>query len=331
MNDMQTLFRRAAQLESQALPYALVTVVRALAPTSAKAGDKAIVCEDGTIYGWIGGGCAQPAVIRAVRQALADGRPRNLRITPEKSGEEILEDMLEFAMACHSGGTLELFVEPVLPKPELVVFGASPVAQSLVSLAPRVGFRVTWVDEATALAEGAEDVPRIGHQQLTQIAAGAFAVVATQGKGDLQALQGALSLRARHIAFVASRRKGDLLKESLASSGADPAAVAAIEAPAGSIIDAQTPEEIALSVLASLVSRRRARTTVHAAATPSRSVPVAKSPRGAQASPHACCGDTAEKTIPLETARAGSCCDSAATPTATGTIAAGEPQANSSG
>jgi xanthine dehydrogenase accessory factor len=332
MNDMQTLFRRAAQLESQALPYALVTVVRALAPTSAKAGDKAIVCDDGTIYGWIGGGCAQPAVIRAVRQALSDGKPRNVRITPEKSGEEMLEDMVEFTMACHSGGTIELFVEPVLPKPELVVFGASPVAQSLVSLAPRVGFRVTWVDEATVLAEGAEEVPRIGHQQLTQIAAGAFAVVATQGKGDLQALQGALSLRARHIAFVASGRKGDLLKESLASSGADPTAVAAIEAPAGYIIDAQTPEEIALSVLASLVSRRRSRTPADsvADAAPSRSVPVAKGPPIAQASPHACCGDTAEKTGPVATARAGSCCDSAATPTATGPIAAGEPQAKSS-
>jgi xanthine dehydrogenase accessory factor len=334
MNDMQTLFRRAAQLESQALPYALVTVVRALAPTSANAGDKAIVCGDGTIYGWIGGGCAQPAVIRAVRQALSDGKPRNVRITPDKSGEEMLEDMVEFTMACHSGGTIELFVEPVLPKPELVVFGASPVAQSLVSLAPRVGFRVTWVDEATALAEGAEEVPRIGHRQLTQIAAGAFAVVATQGKGDLQALQGALSLRARHIAFVASGRKGDLLKESLASSGADPTAVAAIEAPAGYIIDAQTPEEIALSVLVSLVSRRRAgvRTTAHSAAdaTPSRSVPVAKGPQVAQSSSHACCGDTAEKTVPVATARAGSCCDSAATLPATGPIAAGEPHAKPS-
>ena len=258
MNDVQTLFKRAGELQAHAVPYALVTVVRALAPTSAKPGDKAIVCGDGTIYGWIGGGCAQPAVIRTVRQALADGRPRNIRITPDKSGEEILEDIVEFTMTCHSAGTIDLFIEPILPKPELVVFGPSPVAQSLVSLAPRVGFHVTWVDKTAALVDGEDEVRRIGERELDQIAAGAFAVVATQGKGDLQGLQAALAIRARHVAFVASRRKGDLLKESLLSAGANPAAVAAIEAPAGYAIDAQTPEEIALSVLASLVAKRRA-------------------------------------------------------------------------
>jgi len=268
MNDMQTLFKRAAELEAQATPYALVTVIRALAPTSAKPGDKAIICGDGTIYGWIGGGCAQPAVIRTVRQALADGKSRNVRITPDKSGEEILEDIVEFTMTCHSGGTIDLFIEPVVPKPDLVVFGASPVAQSLVSLAPRVGFRVTWIDEAAALADGGDEVRRIGERDLARIAPGAFAVVATQGKGDLQGLKSALAIGARHIGFVASRRKGDLLKESLISGGSDPLAVAAIEAPAGHDIDAQTPEEIALSVLASLVARRRAGARVHAHATP---------------------------------------------------------------
>ncbi len=264
MNDMHTLFKRAADLEAQATPYALVTVIRALAPTSAKPGDKAIICADGTIYGWIGGGCAQPAVIRTVRQALADGKARNVRIAPDRSGEEILEDIVEFTMTCHSGGTIDLFIEPVVPKPELVVFGASPVAQSLVSLAPRVGFRVTWVDETAALAAGGDEVRRVGERDLAHVAAGALAVVATQGKGDLQGLKGALAIGARHIGFVASRRKGDLLKESLIGGGSDPQAVASIEAPAGHDIDAQTPEEIALSVLASLVSRKRAGTRAHA-------------------------------------------------------------------
>lgn len=286
MNDMQTLLKRAADLESQGLPYAIVTVIRALAPTSAKPGDKAIVCGDGTIYGWIGGGCAQPAVIRTVRQALADGKSRNVRITPDKSGEEVIEDVVEFTMTCHSGGTIDLFIDPVVPRPELVVFGASPVAQSLVGLAPRVGFRVTWIDQATAAPDAGNDVRRIGDGDLAQVAAGAFAVVATQGKGDLQALKNALAIRARHVAFVASRRKGDLLKEALRHGGVDAIAVDAIEAPAGYDIDAQTPEEIALSVLASLVSRRRART--RAAVRPKTE---ATAPTAAASAKPSCCSE----------------------------------------
>ena len=300
MNDVQTLLKRATDLELQSVPFALVTVIRALAPTSAKPGDKAIVCEDGTIYGWIGGGCAQPAVIRTVRQSLADGKPRNVRITPQQSGEEILEDIIEFTMTCHSGGTIDLFVEPVVPKPELVVFGASPVAQALASLGPRVGFQVDWVGaEVVALTHASDEVRRIAEQELDRVRSGAFAVVATQGKGDLQGLKGALAIHARHIAFVASQRKGDILKESLLGAGFDAQAVSAIEAPAGQPIGAQTPEEIALSVLASLVARRRA--AVHAES-PSPAPEKAAAP--AESGQHACCGGKAHlaEPAPVETA-----------------------------
>lgn len=318
MNDMQTLFKRASELEAQATPYALVTVIRALAPTSAKPGDKAIVCADGTIYGWIGGGCAQPAVVRTVRQALDDGKARNIRITPDSAGQQILEDIIEFTMACHSGGTIELFIEPVVPKPELVVFGTSPVAQSLVSLGPRVGFRVTWVGEAAALADPSDEIRRIGEQELERIPAGAFAVVATQGKGDLQGLKRALAIRPVHIGFVASRRKGDLLKESLVSSGCDPEAVAAIEAPAGRAIEAQTPEEIALSVLASLVAKRRAgaRATtpphVEAAAALTARASSATTPAAIEMASSSCCNSEAAELAPAAMGAASCCAEPAA-------------------
>jgi xanthine dehydrogenase accessory factor len=319
MTDLHTLFRRAAELESHAVPYAFVTVIRSLAPNSARSGDKAIVCDDGTIYGWIGGGCAQPAVIRTVRQSLSDGHPRNVRISPQANGEKLLEDSVEVGMTCHSGGSLELFIEPVLPKPELVIFGVSPVAQALASLAPRLAFSVTWVDAASAVPLGPDDVRHIGEQALEQISPGAYAVIATQGKGDLQAMKRALSIRARHVAFVASRRKADVLKESLMSSGWDPESVAAIEAPAGYAIDAQTPEEIALSVLASLVSRRRAGARAEAPAPDLRPAVAAPDigqrepgagPGAATQAAHACCQEAPRTQAPAARESAGhsACC-----------------------
>ena len=186
------LFQRGAELERDGVPYALVTVLRVLAPASAKPGDKALVTGDGAIHGWIGGGCAQPAVIRTVRQALADGQPRQIRVAPERTGNEALEDIIEFTMSCVSGGTLELFIDPILQKPDLVIFGQSPVAAGLASLAPRVGFRVSWVvPEGTAEAAEASADPEVAlvpREELGAVRAGSYAVVATQGRGDLAAL-----------------------------------------------------------------------------------------------------------------------------------------------
>ena len=111
------LLATATRLLQQGEPYALVTVLRVQAPASARPGDKAIVTPDGIVQGWIGGGCAQPAVLRTVRKALADGRAQMIRIAPAEEGlMRELEDVLEFGMACHSGGTLELFVDPMLPR-----------------------------------------------------------------------------------------------------------------------------------------------------------------------------------------------------------------------
>jgi len=251
----------AQRLQQQDQPYALVTVLRVLAPASARPGDKALVTADGIQHGWIGGGCAQPAVLRTVRLALADGRARMIRIAPAEEGHmRELDDVLEFGMACHSGGTLELFIDPMLPRARLTVIGDSPLAAALAGLAPRVGLPVT------VLAHGA-DASRFpdAEQVLTDdegghdIAPGSFVVIATQGRRDLQGLRAALALQARQVFFVASARKAQVLKAALVESGHDAAAVAAIVAPAGQPIGAQTPEEIALSVLAAVVAARRGR------------------------------------------------------------------------
>jgi xanthine dehydrogenase accessory factor len=232
----------AQRLQAQQQPFALVSVLRVQAPASAKAGDKAVVTADGIVQGWIGGGCAQPAVLKTVRAALADGRARLVRIAPAEEGTmRELDEVLEFGMACHSGGTLELFVDPVLPVARLVVIGDTPLAAALANLAPHVGWTTEHLRDEAAAAP----------------APGAFVVVATQGRRDLQGLRAALAAQAQQLFFVASARKAAVLKAALIEAGEDAAAVNAIVAPAGQPIGAQTPEEIALSVLAAVVAARR--------------------------------------------------------------------------
>ncbi|HEX4511702.1 MAG TPA: XdhC family protein [Burkholderiaceae bacterium] len=297
MNTAEAVFERAQLLQQSGTPYALVSVIRALAPASARAGDKAVVTADGQMHGWIGGGCAQPAVLRTVRQVLAEGHARLMRISPADEGsEKTLGDVLEFGMTCHSGGTLELFVDPILPRARLVVIGSSPVARSLVTLAPHVGFAVT------AVAPGSDVDALPGAQRVLvdddpatvrpHVGAGAWVVVATQGRRDVQGLRLALALEARQVSFVASAKKAQVLKASLVAAGADGAAVDAIVAPAGYPMAATTPEEIALSVLAAIVSARRA-TTVEALLAhdaPALAVIAKAAPAAATPARGSCCG-----------------------------------------
>jgi xanthine dehydrogenase accessory factor len=258
----------AARLHDARQPFVLVTVLRAQAPTSAKAGDKALVTADGHIHGWIGGGCAQPAVVKTARRALADGSPRTIRVAPRNdSAEHAPGDVLEFDMACHSGGTLELFIDPVLPAAELTVIGDSPVALALAGLAPGVGFRVSLVIQGAragdhpgvAVVIDRDDPAWVGER----LGRGGYVVVATQGRRDLQGLKAALALRPSHLWFVASARKASVLRGDLLAAGEDADGVARIISPAGEPIGARTPEEIALSVLAGIVAARRGRGASH--------------------------------------------------------------------
>lgn len=274
----------AQRLQDQGQPYALVSVLRVQPPASARPGDKAVVTADGIVCGWIGGGCAQPAVLKTVRQALADGRARLIRIAPSDEGEvRDLGDVLEFGMACHSGGTIELFVDPVLPRASLVVIGDSPVAASVVALAPRVGFDVAVVAhgaDASRFPDSAQVVDTDDAAAVAdRVAPGAFVVVATQGRRDVQGLRAALALHARTVWFVASARKAAVLRASLVEAGADADAVAAIVAPAGQAIGAQTPDEIALSVLVAVVAARRGAAVAPVTESPTRPAAAVAAPK----------------------------------------------------
>ena len=276
MGESDSVLDKANSMRLAGKPFALATVVRCESPTSAKPGAKAIITPDGAIEGWIGGGCAQPAVIKTALKCLQDGQPRYIRIAPSQPAA-LAEDVTEFGMACHSGGTLDLFIDPVVPRPALLVLGTSPTAQALSALAARVGFSVTVAfKEAThQLFPDAQSVLQtLDGAALTSIRP-QFVVVATQGKRDEPALEAALATDAPYIAFVASAKKAEKLRVYLKERGHPAARVDAIVAPAGIEIGALTPEEIALSVLAGLVAARRA---TPAAATAEGRAPVAVPP-----------------------------------------------------
>src|SRR6516165_690104 len=131
---------KANELLAKGEPFAVALVVRYQAPISGKPGNKAIICADGKMRGWIGGGCAQPSVVKEALKALADGQPRLVRISPSASAEE---GIVDYTMTCHSGGTLDIYIEPILPKPHVLILGRSPVAQTLIKLAKTIGYAVT--------------------------------------------------------------------------------------------------------------------------------------------------------------------------------------------
>jgi xanthine dehydrogenase accessory factor len=257
-------------LKARSTPFALATVVRTVAATATKAGAKAVIGADGTISeGWIGGGCARAAVLKAALDALADGKPRLVSVQPKdllgaqgvEPGEE--RDGIRFASnMCPSKGTMDVFVEPIMPMPELVIFGASPVAVALADLGGRMGFSRTIVAPAEDQLAFEEAERRIEGYALDVVPtvmpnARRFVVVATQGRGDKPALQAALAVGARYVAFVGSRAKGQSLRRLLVREGVEAEALAALKVPAGLDIGALTPEEIALSILAEVIQARR--------------------------------------------------------------------------
>jgi xanthine dehydrogenase accessory factor len=240
--------------------FAVATVVRCRPPTSGKPGDKAIVYADGKLWGWIGGGCAQPVVIREALNALADGKPRLVRISPTAEGAE--EGIVDYTMTCHSGGALDIYIEPMLPSPHIVILGRSPVARTLAKLGRAVGYAVSIVAPELDAEDFAEaDLVLIQAKDFNlgqiKITPQTHLVVATQGEDDETALEQAVGSGATYIAFVASKVKAAKVVDYLREKGVASETLSQIRAPAGLDIGAASPEEIAVSILAEIVQVRR--------------------------------------------------------------------------
>lgn len=257
-DDSEEILDCMARMKGEERPFAVATVVRVEGAAAVRAGAKAVIRGDGEIIGWIGGGCTAGAVRKAGLQSLVNGRARLIRVQP--AGDEPAGDDVEsFKSVCPSGGTVEVFIEPVLPRPALLIAGASPVARVLCDLASRIGYAVTVAalpGDLEAFGSAVERIEGFDLGAAPRVDSG-FLVVATQGRRDREALQAALQSGAPWVAFVGSRKKAAALKKAMAEAGVDKARLDALRSPAGMHIGAVTPEEIALSILTDIVRERR--------------------------------------------------------------------------
>src|SRR5579862_6221749 len=240
---MRIILEEISELTRRGQPFALATVVWRQSPSSSQPGSRAIITAEGEVHGWIGGACAEPVVIREAQRVMADGAAKLLLLgTPDQFGAAVPEGMTVIPIACQSEGALEIYIEPILPVPHLVIVGNSPMARTLADLARALGWRTDLVsgpDFATATADERSMV-----------------VVATQGHDDEDVLERAVAARPAYLGLVGSRRRGATVLGYLADRGVPQEELDRVKVPAGLDLGKTTHEEIAVAILAELVQLR---------------------------------------------------------------------------
>ena len=238
--------------------YARVTVVWVRCPVSAHAGDLALVTADGRLRGWVGGSCSEPVVVRQALEALDDGLPRLVHLAPPGDLPADREGLVVVPLTCASEGALEVFVEPHLPRPHLVIVGRAPVVRALAVMGGAVGFDVVVMERDELDLTELDGIPVVQGLDMAKAAAGpdSFVVVATMGRYDEDALEAALATGARYVALVASARRAATVMELLAATGVAPEVLAQVRAPAGIRLGALPHAEIAVAVLAEIVATK---------------------------------------------------------------------------
>jgi xanthine dehydrogenase accessory factor len=241
--DSWGVLAQADELARRGQAFALATVVWRQAPSSGQQGSRAIIMASGELRGWIGGACAEPVVIRAAQQVIAEGVPRLLLLgTPEQFGAAVPDGITVVPISCQSEGALEVYIEPVLPVPHLVVVGRSPMAHTLTELATALGWRTALIDSPDFSASDADERSMV--------------VVATQGHGDEEAVEQAVAARPAYLGLVGSHRRGAAVLGYLADRGVPADQLDRVRVPAGLDLGRTSHREIAVAVLAELVQLR---------------------------------------------------------------------------
>tara|TARA_B100001750_G_scaffold240950_1_gene251542 strand:- start:2312 stop:3268 length:957 start_codon:yes stop_codon:yes gene_type:complete len=247
--------KRIAELENSGDPFAIATVVDTVAPTSAKPMSKAIITQDGQLEGWIGGGCSQDIIISEALNCIKTGKSILIRLSPNDDNNSLESYKKNVLMACESEGTLEFHLEPVLPMKKLVIYGTTPSAETLANLGDLMNFEVHLMGgnfEALNLTGNIHT-----SDEIKIIPSTSFSIVATQGKGDLKALEAAIGSNPEYLALIASKRKGNKLLNGLKKKGISNQDIEKIKYPAGLDIGAVTPQEIAASIIAEIIQIMR--------------------------------------------------------------------------
>jgi xanthine dehydrogenase accessory factor len=249
---------QAARLRAEERPFVIATVVAYKSPQSARPGSKAIINPDGSIEGWIGGGCVQPIIAREAQKALRTGKPMLVSISPEAAHGD-WKGVEVYQMTCQGGGSLEIYLEPVIPKPELLIVGRSPVAEILAGLGRMLDFKVTVADPDASPEQfpDADFVLNDLQAARARIKPDSFVVVATMGNGDEEGLEAVAGASPRYAGLVASREKAKSLFQYLRDKGAASEDLDRIKCPAGIELGSETLPEIALSVMAEIIRLRR--------------------------------------------------------------------------
>jgi xanthine dehydrogenase accessory factor len=237
------VLEQAGELTRRGEAFALATVVWRQGPSSGQQGSRAIITEAGELRGWIGGACAEPAVIREAQRVIAEGAPQLLLLgSPEQFGAAVPEGMTVVPISCQSEGALEVYIEPVLPAPHLVVVGRSPMAHTLADLARALGWRTEVVDGPEFTAAHATGRSMV--------------IVATQGHYDEEAVEQAVAAEPAYLGLVGSRRRGAAVLGYLAERGVPQDQLDRVHTPAGLDLGKTTHQEIAVAILAELVQLR---------------------------------------------------------------------------
>jgi xanthine dehydrogenase accessory factor len=263
--DRWEVIDRAGELARNGEEFALATVVWRQGPSSGQQGSRAIITGDGELYGWIGGACAEPVVIREAREVIQAREARLLLLgAPEQFGAAVPAGMAVIPISCQSEGALEVYIEPVIPVSHLVIVGRSPMAHTLADLATALGWRTDLYD-AREFA-GAD------------LGARSIVVVATQGHGDEEAVEHAVTAKPAFVGLVASRRRGETILGYLADRGVPRELLDRVRVPVGLDLGHTSHREIAVAILAELVQLRAAGALVPQAAPPPREPAPATDP-----------------------------------------------------
>jgi len=263
-----SFYERLAELERERASFAVATVVARRSPVSSHLGDRALIFADGHVDGFVGGSCSRDIVRREALRALRSGLPRLVQIRPGSDpaheGETVNDDCVVVAMGCASEGAVDVYLEPHLPHPLLVVAGDTPVADALARIAAQIPYEVVRVvleAELAALAPipsvrtiALESLPRHLDETGRDRRAHLVAVVASQGHYDEAALAPLLRAEPAFVGLLASRRRTEAVKSALAQQGLAPALLARLHAPVGLDVGARTPGDVAISIVAQIIA-----------------------------------------------------------------------------